>query len=92
MTIATDLLLDKFVAYAEEEVRCQFPELDECDVESLIGGAAIMLAFFGLAKLTGDEDSGFVWAATGRLTSVRRLEDIKTAAREYSSAVQLARE
>ena len=86
MTIATDLLLYKFVAYAEEEVRCRFPELDECDLESLIGGAAIMLAFFGIAKLTGDEDSGYVWAATGRLTSVRRLTDIKMAAHEDSSA------
>jgi hypothetical protein len=46
-----------------------------------------MLAFFGLAKLTEDEDGEFVWVATGHLTSVRPLR-----AREDSSAVQLARE
>jgi hypothetical protein len=87
LTMDTDRLLAKFIAYAEEVVHHQFPELHKCDVKSRIDGAAIMLAFFGLAKLTEDEDGEFVWVATGHLTSVRPLR-----AREDSSAVQLARE
>lgn len=73
--------LEKLITYLEGEVCREFPEFGLSDDLSL-EGAAVLLAWFGLAELAEDGDGQFAWVATGRLTSLRTLKDIKRATRE----------
>ncbi len=69
--------LEKFIEYVEAEIRDQFSdEIEDFDhkLELTHEGAAMVLAWFGLAHL--DEDAGgLIWRACGRLTTRRALQD-----------------
>jgi hypothetical protein len=69
--------LEKFIEFVEAEIREQFSdELDELGHEPEFSheGAAMMLAWYGLAALCEDVD-GVIWRARGCLASPRALKD-----------------
>lgn len=69
--------LEKFIEYVEAEIRAKFSdEIEELDhrLELTHEGAAMVLAWFGLADL-GEGVDGLIWRARGRLTSPRALRD-----------------
>jgi hypothetical protein len=69
--------LEKFIEYIEAEIRARFSdELEEFSHEPKLSheGAAMVLAWFGLAGLDEDVD-GLIWRASGRLTWPRAFKD-----------------
>jgi hypothetical protein len=70
--------LERFIEYMEAEIREQFSgELHALghELELPHEGAAMVLAWFGLAALVENADERPIWVATGRLTSPRALQD-----------------
>jgi hypothetical protein len=69
--------LERFIEYLEAEVCNQFSDqIEEFDhkLELSHEGAAMVLAWFGLADLDEDVD-GLIWRACGRLTWPHALPD-----------------
>jgi hypothetical protein len=73
--------LELFIKYAKAQVCREFPELN-FDEQMSLDGAAMLLAWLGLAKPVGDAAGKLIWVATA---SLRTLKDIKMAAREHSA-------
>jgi hypothetical protein len=82
MAVKFEPRLEAFIAYLEAEVRQRYSGLaeeyyDYHELEFSREGAAMVLAWFGLADLDEDfdGDGDLMWHACGRLTSPRVFKD-----------------
>jgi hypothetical protein len=81
MAVKFEPRLEAFIAYLEAEVRQHYSglaeEYDYHELEFSREGAAMVLAWFGLAYLDEDldGDGGLMWQSCGRLTSPRVFKD-----------------
>jgi hypothetical protein len=77
MAVRFEPRLEKFIEYVQAEICARFSEeIEEFDHRPELSheGAAMVLAWFGLAGLDEDLD-GLIWRASGRLTWPRTLQD-----------------